>query len=306
MFYEFFSEKNTPYFVVVLGIVIIVLVIALFILQFIFQKKLSTKSIDIVSRIETDAITGDECVKMTIANTGFHSIEIRGFGFKHKNRDYDYLRTYKDERNIPVYQKIVISPRDSLETIIDLNDLKAKLNTTKIGKFKAYVIDVYGNYCLINAKDVKAFVELYFKHVEYIEKVRNMPVEKQEKKLKKEHMYEDRKKKILNHTIEDTFEKANIDGKEHKKEEPIAYDATNYAEPVKIIEKEQLEKEEQINSTNNFEDHYETEVNEPSVDEQYEKASENNDFVFGGFSFDDDLSKEISEEVEETEEDENK
>ena len=287
MFYEFFSEKNTPYFVVVFGIILVVLIIALFIKQVLFEHKISTKTIDIVSRIETDAITGDECVKMTIANTGFHSVELRGFGFKHKNRDYDYLRTYKDERNIPVYQKIVISPRDSLETTIDLNDLKAKLNSKTIGKFRAYTIDVYGNYTLIKAKDVKRFIELYFQHIEYIEKVRKMDPEKQAKKLAKEKAYEERKKKILNHTIEDTFEKANIDGKEHKVEEPINYDATNYAEPVKIIEQEQKAMEEQINATDNFEDHYKTEVNEPTIDEQYEKESANSDFVFGDFSFSD-------------------
>ena len=304
MFYEFFSEKNVPYFVFAFGIILIILIIALFIKQALFERKISTKTINIVSRIETDAVTEEECIKMTIANKGFHSVEIRGFGFKHGSRDFDYLRTYKDERNIPVYQKIVISPRDSLETIIDLNDLKAKLNTTKIGKFKAYVIDVYGNYTLIPAKDVKAFVELYFKHVEYIEKVRKMPVEKQEKKLAKEHAYEERRKKILNKTIEDTFEKANIDGKEHKEEEPITYDATNYAEPVRIIEQEQKEKEEAINATNNFEDHYKTEVVEPSEDEQYEKQSENQNFLFGDFNFDDSFSKSIEDEVEETEDEE--
>lgn len=304
MFYEFFSEKNVPYFVFVFGLILIVLIIALFIKQALFERKISTKTINIVSRIETDAVTEEECIKMTIANKGFHSIEIRGFGFKHGSRDYDYLRTYKDERNIPVYQKIVISPRDSLETIIDLNDLKAKLNTTKIGKFKAYVIDVYGNYTLISAKDVKAFIELYFKHVEYIEKVKKMPVEKQEKKLAKENAFIERRKKILNKSIEDSFEKANIDGKEHKEEEPINYDATNYAEPVKIIEQEQKDKEEAINATNNFEDHYKTDVVTPSVDEQYEKESEKQDFLFGDFNFDDSFSKSIEDEVGEEENEE--
>ncbi len=305
MLYEFFSEKNTPYFVVVFGILLVVLIVALFVKQVIFEHRISTKSINIVTRIETDAVTEEECIKMTIANTGFHSVELRGFGFKHKNRDYDYLRTYKAERNIPTYQKIVISPRDSLETIIDLNDLKAKLNTTKIGKFKSYVIDVYGNYHLLNAKDVKKFIELYFKHVEYIEKVRALPAEKQAKKLAKENAYNERKKKILNKTIEDTFEKANIDGKEHKEEEPITYDATNYAEPVKIIEQEQKEMDEQINAQNNFEDHYKTEVNEPTVDEQYEKESENSSFLFGDFNFNDSFSED-NEETEEKAEDEEK
>ncbi len=306
MFYDLFKVENTPYFVLVFGIILIVLIIALFIKQAHFEHKITTKTINIVSRVETDAITGDECVKMTIANTGFHSVEVRGFGFKHGTRDYDYLRTYKDERNIPVFQKIVISPRDSLETIIDLNDLKAKLNNKKIGKFRAYVIDVYGNYHLIKANDVKIFIELYFKHLEYIEKVRNMDPEKQAKKLAKEKMYEERKKKILNHTIEDTFEKANIDGKEHKEEGPIIYDATNYAEPVNIIEKEQKEMDDQINSTNNFEDHYKTEVTEKTEDEQYEQASENSDFVFGNFNFDDSFSKSIEDEVEEEKTDEEK
>ena len=165
MIFEFFSEKNTPYFVVIFGILLVVLIVGLFVKQFMFESKISTKTINIVSRIETDAVTGDESIKMTIANTGFHSVEIRGFGFKHKNRDYDYLRVYKEERNIPYSQKIVISPRDSLETVIDLNELKAKLNTKKSGKFRSYVIDVYGNYCLLKAKDVKKFIELYFKHV---------------------------------------------------------------------------------------------------------------------------------------------
>ena len=64
-------------------------------------------------------------------------------------------------------------------------------NTKKIGKFRAYVIDVYGNYCLIKAKDVKKFIELYFKHVEYIEKVKAMPAEKQAKKLAKEKAFEE-------------------------------------------------------------------------------------------------------------------
>ena len=47
--------------------------------------------------------------------------------------------------------------------------------------------------------------------------------------------------------------------------------------------------DDQINSTDNFEDHYKTEVNEPSIDEQYAKESENSDFVFGDFNFSDSL-----------------
>ena len=277
MFYELFSQKNTPYFVFIFGLVLVVLVIALFILQFMFQRKISTKSIDIVTRIETDAVTNDECVKMSIANTGFHSIEIRGFGFKHKNRDYDYLRTYKDERNIPVYQKIVISPRDSLETVIDLNDLKAKLNSKKIGKFRAYVIDVYGNYCLIKAKDVKAFVELYFKHVEYIEKVRNMPAEKQEKKLKQEKMYEERRKKILNHTIEDSFEKANIGGAPTETNN-VLEEKVVQPEPIKEEIKEEVVEEAVVENT----------VETP----EEEKVEASSDFVFNDLDFEDEDKEE--------------
>lgn len=287
MIYKFFSVENTPYFIFVFGILLVVLIIFLFVKQFLFEHKITTKTIKIVSRIETDAVTGDECVKMTIANMGFHSVEVRGFGFKHKNRDFDYLRTYKDERNIPVYQKIVISPRDSLETIIDLNDLKAKLNSKKLGNFKAYVIDVYGNYILISAKDVKKFVELYFQKLEYIEKVKKMPVEKQEKCLAKEKMYEERKKKILNRTIEDSFEKANIDGKEHKQEEPIKFDATNYAEPVKIIEQEQPK--------NDLE---EDKIYEPQAEQ--EEPSNEEGFVF---NFDDSFGNSFADEVEEPKED---
>lgn len=280
MIYKFFSPENTPYFVFVFGILIVILIVFLFVKQYLFEHKITTKTIKIVSRIETDAVTGDECVKMTIANMGFHSVEIRGFGFKYNNRDFDYLRTYKDERNIPVYQKIVISPRDSLETIIDLNDLKAKLNSKKLGCFKAYVIDVYGNYCLVNAKDVKKFVELYFQRLEYIEKVRKMPAEKQAKCLAKEKMFEERKKKILNHTIQDSFEKADI------KEE----DATNYAEEVKIIEQEQP-KEEPIQDK----------IYEPEVEQQQEENNNDQGFVF---NFDDSFSNSIgnSFEDEETEE----
>ena len=295
MFYKFFSQENTPYFVVVFGVIIILLCLFLFIKQFIFERKITTKTIKIISRIETDAVTGDECVKMTISNMGFHSVEIKGFGFKHKNRDYDYLRTYKAERNLPVYQKIVISPRDSLETIIDLNDLKAKLNNRKVGKFKAYVIDVYGNYILLPAKDVVKFVQLYFAKVEYIEKVKKMPPEKQEKALAKEKMYEERKKKILNRTIEDTFEKANIDGKEHKEEEPIVYDATNYGEPVKIIEKEQPQEEIQETPTDNLEQEKfyepEDEMNEPG-------ETDENGFVF---NFDDSFANSLADEDEDKE-----
>ena len=290
MFYKLFSQENTPYFVVVFGVIIILMCLILFIKQFFFERKITTKTIRIITRIETDAVTNDECVKMTISNMGFHSVELKGFGFKHKNRDYDYLRTYKAERNIPGYQKIVISPRDSLETIIDLNDLKAKLNTKKVGKFKAYVIDVYGNYILLPAKDVVKFVELYFTKVEYIEKVRKMPVEKQEKALAKEKMYEERKKKILNRTIEDTFEKANIDGKEHKEEEPIVYDATNYGEPVKIIEKEQPQEEIQETPTDNLEQEKfyepEDEMNEPGENE------EESGFVF---NFDDSFANSLAD-----------
>ena len=293
MIYKFFSPENTPYFVFVFGILLVILIIFLFVKQYLFEHKITTKTIKIVSRIETDAITGDECVKMTIANMGFHSVEIRGFGFKYKNRDYDYLRTYKDERNIPVYQKIVISPRDSLETIIDLNDLKAKLNSKKLGNFKAYVIDVYGNYILVNAKDVKKFVELYFQKLEYIEKVRKMPAEKQAKCLAKEKMYEERKKKILNRTVEDSFEKANIDGKEHKEEEPIKYDATNYAEPVRIIEQEQPK--------NDLE---EDKIYEPQAEEEPKEEKEDSGFVF---NFDDSFSNSIgdsfADEVEDPKED---
>lgn len=290
MFYKLFSQENTPYFVVVFGVIIILMCLILFIKQFFFERKITTKTIRIITRIETDAVTNDECVKMTISNMGFHSVELKGFGFKHKNRDYDYLRTYKAERNIPGYQKIVISPRDSLETVIDLNDLKAKLNTKKVGKFKAYVIDVYGNYILLPAKDVVKFVELYFAKVEYIEKVRKMPVEKQEKALAKEKMYEERKKKILNHTIEDTFEKANIDGKEHKEEEPIVYDATNYAEPVKIIEKEQVAEEpvEEVQGNLEQEKFYEPEdeMNEPGENDE-------SGFVF---NFDDSFANSLADE----------
>ncbi len=274
MIYKFFSPENTPYFVFVFGILIVILIVFLFVKQYLFEHKITTKTIKIVSRIETDAVTGDECVKMTIANMGFHSVEIRGFGFKYNNRDFDYLRTYKDERNIPVYQKIVISPRDSLETIIDLNDLKAKLNSKKLGCFKAYVIDVYGNYCLVNAKDVKKFVELYFQRLEYIEKVRKMPAEKQAKCLAKEKMFEERKKKILNHTIQDSFEKADI------KEE----DATNYAEEVKIIEQEQP-KEEPIQDK----------IYEPEVEQQQEEKNNDQGFVF---NFDDSFSNSIGNSFE--------
>ena len=295
MFYKFFSQENTPYFVVVFGVIIILLCLFLFIKQFIFERKITTKTIKIISRIETDAVTGDECVKMTISNMGFHSVELKGFGFKHKNRDYDYLRTYKAERNLPVYQKIVISPRDSLETIIDLNDLKAKLNNRKVGKFKAYVIDVYGNYILLPAKDVVKFVQLYFAKVEYIEKVKKMPPEKQEKALAKEKMYEERKKKILNHSIEDTFEKANIDGKEHKEEEPIVYDATNYAEPVNIIEKEPVNEEVQEEPKEELEQEKfyepEDEMNEPG-------ETDENGFVF---NFDDSFANSLADEDEDKE-----
>ena len=281
MIFEFFSEKNTPYFVVVFGILLVVLIIGLFVKQFLFERKISTKTINIVSRIETDAITGDESIKMTIANTGFHSVEIRGFGFKHKTRDFDYLRTYKEERNIPYNQKIVISPRDSLETVIDLNELKAKLNTTKIGKFRAYVIDVYGNYCLIKAKDVKKFIELYFKHVEYIEKVKAMPAEKQEKKLAKEKAFEERRKKILNHTIEDSFEKANLDN-------------TNYAEEVKIINQEPKVEEKVVEEAPVVEETIEEPINE--VEEVKEENKGNDDFVFGDFNFDDTIDVKKDEE----------
>ncbi len=277
MFYEFLNEKNTPYFVFVFGLIIIVLIIALFVKQYFFEHRITTKTIKIVTRIETDAVTGDECVKMTIANMGFHSIEIKGFGLKHKNKDYDYLRTYKDERNIPVYQKIVVSPRDSLETIIDLNDLKAKLNTKNVGKFKAYVIDVYGNYTLVNAKDVKKYIELYFERLEYIEKVRKMPKEKQEKCLAKEKMYEERRKKILNRTIDDTFEKADIDG------EVKEADATNYAEEVKIVEQEQPK-----NDVN------EDKIYEPQAEGKETKEDEG--FVF---NFDDSFANSIGSSFEE-------
>ena len=283
MIYKFFSVENTPYFIFAFGILLIILIIFLFIKQFAFERKITTKTINIITRIETDAVTDEECVKMTIANTGFHSIEIRGFGFKHGNRDYDYLRTYKDERNIPVSQKIVISPRDSLETIIDLNDLKAKLNTTKIGKFKAYVIDVYGNYTLIPAKDVKAFVELYFKHVEYIEKVRKMPAEKQAKCLAKEKMFEERKKKILNHTIEDSFDKTDMLKGE--------VDATNYAEEVKVIEPEKPAVEEAKEPETFY---------EPEVEENQEEPTSSSDFVF---NFDDSFSNSFSDDEEEIKKD---
>ena len=59
-------------------------------------------------------------------------------------------------------------------------------------------------------------------------------------------------------------------------------------------------------STNNFEDHYKTEVTEKTEDEQYEQASENSDFVFGNFNFDDSFSKSIEDEVEEEKTDEEK
>lgn len=301
MFYKFFSQENTPYFIFTFGAIIIILFLILFIRQFFFERKITTKTIRIISRIETDAITGDECVKMTISNMGFHSVELKGFGFKHKNRDYDYLRIYKDERNIPVYQKIVISPRDSLETIIDLNDLKAKLNSTKVGKFKAYVIDVYGNYILLPAKDVVKFVELYFKKIEYIEKVKKMPLEKQEKALAKEKMYEERKKKILNKTIEDSFEKANIDGKEHKEAEPINYDATNYAEPVKIIEKEPVKEEypeEPATEELNEEKIYEA--------EDIQNEQEENDESGFVFNFDDSFSNSLADDLKQDDEKEEK
>ena len=275
MFYKLFSQENTPYFVVVFGVLIVILIIFLFVKQFLFERKITTKTINIVTRIETDATTDEECVKMTIANTGFHSIEIRGFGFKHNNRDYDYLRTYKEERNINPSQKIVISPRDSLETIINLKELKAKLNTKKIGKFRSYVIDVYGNYCLIQAKDVKKFIELYFKHVEYIEKVKNMPAEKQEKYLAKEKAFEERKKKILNNTIEDSFEKANIEG--DVKETPVS-------KPVEEIKEEVV-----------------TEKVENTPEVASEVKEEETSFVFNDFNFEDE-EKESDIEVEEEKE----
>ena len=287
MIYEFFSEKNTPYFVFIFGVLLVILIIFLFVRQYLFEHKITTKTIRIITRIETDAVTNDECVKMTISNMGFHSVEIKGFGFKHKNRDYDYLRTYKDERNIPVYQKIVISPRDSLETIIDLNELKAKLNNRKIGEFRAYVIDVYGNYILVPAKDVKKFVEMYFAHVEYIEKVRRMPQEKQDKCLAKEKMYEERKKKILNRTIEDSFEKADIKG------ENVQYDATNYAEEVKIVEQEPVQ---QANEEQSYEEQpYEDKIYEPKSEEEELKEAEDSGFVF---NFDDSFSNSFQEEEE--------
>ena len=267
MFFEFFSEKNTPYFVVIFGILLVVLIVGLFVKQFMFERKISTKTINIISRIETDATTGDESIKMTISNRGFHSVEVRGFGFKHKTRDYDYLKTYKEERNIPYNQKIVISPRDSLETVIDLNELKAKLNTKKIGKFRAYVIDVYGNYCLLKAKDVKSFIELYFKHLEYIEKVKAMPAEKQAKKIAKEKAFEERRKKILNHTIEDTLEKASIDA--NKNEVPNFLKEEKKAEDINEVKVE------------------ETKVEETPVVEEVAEEKDDSEFVFGNFNMDD-------------------
>ena len=227
---------------------------------------------------------------MTIANTGFHSVEIRGFGFKHKTKDYDYLRLYKEERNIPSTQKIVISPRDSLETIIDLNDLKAKLNTKKIGKFRAYSIDVYGNYSLIKAKDVKKFIELYFKQIEFIEKVRKMPAEKQQKMLAKENMYTERRNKILNHTIEDTFEKANIDG---EKQEELKFDTPKEEKPVfEDIKVNSEVVEEKI-------------VEEPQIEESIETeevedyTAKNEDFFFNDVTSLEEVEEETKDEEEE-------
>ena len=278
MIFEFFSEKNTPYFVVIFGILLVVLIVGLFVKQFMFERKISTKTINIISRIETDATTGEESIKMTISNRGFHSVEVRGFGFKHKTRDFDYLRTYKEERNLPYNQKIVISPRDSLETVIDLNELKAKLNTKKIGKFRAYVIDVYGNYCLLKAKDVKAFIELYFKHLEYIEKVKAMPAEKQAKKIAKEKAFEERRKKILNHTIEDTLEKANLNA--------------NTNEVPSFIKEEKKAEEPKVEETKVEE----TQVVE-EVTEEVNEEKDDSEFVFGNFNMDDtiDVKKEDEE-----------
>ena len=278
MFYKFFSEENTPYFIFVFGVLIVILIIFLFVKQFMFERKITTKTINIVTRIETDATTEEECVKMTIANTGFHSVEIRGFGFKHKNRDYDYLKTYKEERNINYAQKIVISPRDSLETVINLKELKAKLNTTKIGKFKSYVIDVYGNYCLLKAKDVKKFIELYFKHVEYIEKIKNMPAEKQAKYLAKEKAFEERKKKILNNTIEDSFEKANIDAKEETQ-------VPSFAKPAEEVKEEKVVEETLVEESPVVEENIEAE-------ELEDYTAKNEDFFFNDVNVDEESEEE--------------
>ena len=94
-------------------------------------------------------------------------------------------------------------------------------------------------------------------------------------------MYDERKKIILNNTIEDTIDKANIDGMEHTEEEPITYDATNYAEPVRVIEPEQPK--EEVN-----------EYSEPETEEaQVEESS--SDFVF---NFDDSFSNSFQDEEE--------
>lgn len=196
-----FKVDNMPYFLMGYTVLIVVLVIFVIIRQYKFERSFAHGKVKIISRIEIDAITGEETVVMSIINRSFNSVEIRGFGYKHYNQDYDYMKNYRLENDIKASDKIYVAARETLEVRIDIDNLKTKLNSKNIKKFRAYAIDVYGNYVLASAKYVEKYIELFFSKVEFVEKVNNMEPSKKQKYLLKQGKLDKRATEIVNKSI---------------------------------------------------------------------------------------------------------
>ena len=197
-----FKVDNMPYFLLGYSLLIVVLVVFVIIRQYKFERAFAHGKVKIISRIEIDAVSGEETIVMSIINRSFNSVEIRGFGYKHYNHDYDYMNNYRIEHDIKFSDKIYIPARETLEVRIDIDSLKTKLNSKKIRRFKAYAIDVYGNYVLASAKYVEKYIELFFSKVEFVEKVNNLEPRKKQKYLLKQGKLEKRASDIINKSIE--------------------------------------------------------------------------------------------------------
>lgn len=247
-----FDTKNMPYFLFGYTVLIVILLVFVIVREYLFEKSFAHGKVKVISRIEIDAITGLEIVVLSIVNKSFNNVEIRGFGFKHFNQDYDYMRNYRLEKGIKEDDKLFIAARDTLEVRINLDGLKTKLNSSKIRKFRSYAVDVYGNYVISKAKYVEKYIELFFQRVEFVAKVGAMPKEKQQKYYAKQNNLDERVNKILNKSIETKLkfveeaipvEEQVNDVKEETIEETVV-EEVNVVEPVEEVKEESIENEE--------------------------------------------------------------
>lgn len=241
MIYAFFDQKNTPYFVFGFGILILAICIYLIVRLFLLEKSIAHGKVKLIARIEIDPDSMEGSIKLNVVNRSFNNVDIRGFGFKHYNHDYDFMKEYREAHELRDNEKIIIGARETLESTIDLTMMEAKLNSKNIKKFRVYAIDVYGNYIIKRAKYVEKYIESIFKKAEFVEKVNNMPKEKQLKYYAKEIKLDNRAKSILNKSIalklnnDDLADSHNI-SVEEKIEDLVNAENKEVATPEEVID----------------------------------------------------------------------